>query len=97
MVSAHLLVTVGMDLLEMIVARVGFIVSKDFSFITSGWPFFKLNLCFFLDINDCKGNPCNNGGNCTDGIATYTCTCPDGFRGSDCETSTSNDLFYLSL
>ena len=43
------------------------------------------------------GNPCNNGGNCTDGIATYTCSCPDGFRGSDCETSTSNDLFYLSL
>ena len=38
-VSAHLLVIVGMDLLETIVARVGFIVSKDFSFITSGWSF----------------------------------------------------------
>ena len=33
------------------------------------------------------GEPCNNGGTCTDGIATYTCTCPDGFTGRDCETS----------
>ena len=48
-----------------------------------------------LDVNDCMGNPCNNGGNCTDGIATYTCTCPNGFRGSDCETSISNDSFHF--
>ena len=38
-VSAHLLVIVGMDLLETIVARVGFTVSKDFSFITSSLAF----------------------------------------------------------
>ena len=41
----------------------------------------------FKDINDCMGKPCNNGGTCTDGIATYTCTCPGGFTGRDCETS----------
>ena len=36
------------------------------------------------------GNPCNNGGNCTDGIATYTCACPSGFKGADCEFSKRN-------
>ena len=39
MVSVLSLVIVSMDLLETIAARVGFVVSKDFSFITSGWPF----------------------------------------------------------
>ena len=43
-----------------------------------------------LDINDCMGNPCNNGGTCTDGIATYSCTCPPGFTGTDCEISETN-------
>ena len=40
-----------------------------------------------LDINDCLGSPCNNGGTCKDGLATYSCTCPQGFTGTDCEIS----------
>ena len=43
-----------------------------------------------LDINDCLGSPCNNGGTCTDGIATYSCACPPGFTGTDCEISEKN-------
>ena len=46
------------------------------------------------------GNPCNNGGNCTDGIATYTCACPSGFKGADCEFSKQNSSiiwFHYSL
>ena len=42
---------------------------------------------FCIDINDCLVggiNPCKNGGTCTDGIATYTCTCAAGFEGPDC-------------
>ena len=41
----------------------------------------------FADINDCMEEPCNNNGTCTDGIADYTCTCPLGYIGSDCEHS----------
>ena len=32
-------------------------------------------------------NPCNNGGECLDGIASYQCLCPAGFKGTDCEIS----------
>ena len=39
------------------------------------------------DIDDCKDNPCNNGGTCQDGIASYECLCPPGFNGTDCEIS----------
>ena len=45
------------------------------------------NLFYFVDVNDCEESPCNNGGICQDGIASYTCVCPVGFTGLDCETS----------
>ena len=44
-------------------------------------------LFYFIDIDDCMEKPCNNGGVCQDGIASYTCDCPIGFIGLDCETS----------
>ena len=39
------------------------------------------------DIDECFQNPCQNGGNCTDGLNHFTCTCPRGFTGSSCETN----------
>ena len=45
------------------------------------------------DVNDCEGNPCNNGGTCQDGISSYTCLCPTGFIGIDCETS----MFFTTM
>ena len=44
-------------------------------------------LLFLLDIDECKSFPCQNGGNCTDGIAGYTCDCIPGHTGYNCETS----------
>lgn len=41
---------------------------------------------FFLDINECESNPCQNGGACEDGENSYTCTCLLGYTGHDCET-----------
>lgn len=50
----------------------------------------NLTIFSFIDIDDCRDNPCNNNGTCTDGIASYTCDCPLGFTGLDCETSMFN-------
>ena len=42
---------------------------------------------YFPDIDDCDPNPCNNGGVCTDGIDSYTCTCAEGYTGVNCDES----------
>ena len=42
---------------------------------------------FYLDINDCSSNPCQNGGQCQDGVASFKCKCRTGFQGTRCEIS----------
>ena len=45
------------------------------------------NLHFLLiDIDDCNPDPCQNGGTCTDGVNSYTCTCAPGYTDGDCST-----------
>jgi len=41
----------------------------------------------YLDINNCYPDPCQNGGTCVDGDYGYTCNCPAGFTGVNCQTS----------
>ena len=43
-------------------------------------------LILYLDIDECATNPCQNGGSCTDQVNGYTCSCVDGYDGTDCET-----------
>ena len=38
-----------------------------------------------LDIDDCPGSACENGGVCKDGVNEYTCQCLDGFSGTYCQ------------
>ena len=38
----------------------------------------------FLDINECDSQPCQNGGQCLDGVNQYTCTCAAGYAGVNC-------------
>ena len=39
-----------------------------------------------VNIDDCESTPCLNGGVCTDGDNSYTCSCSNGYTGSECET-----------
>ena len=39
----------------------------------------------FSDINECASNPCQNGGNCTDGVNGHECDCPEFYTGDNCE------------
>jgi len=44
-----------------------------------------------VDIDECSPNPCENGGNCTDGINHYDCACREGFTDKNCSTSMFDD------
>ena len=46
----------------------------------------SLHIIFVLDVDDCMPNPCENDGNCTDGVNEYLCACVPGYTGADCET-----------
>ena len=37
------------------------------------------------DTDDCASSPCKNGGICHDKFADYSCGCPDGWSGKNCE------------
>lgn len=41
-----------------------------------------------MDINECEAVPCQNGGICHNTDGAYTCECPRGFVGANCETRT---------
>ena len=42
------------------------------------------------NLNDCSMKPCQNGGNCTDGVNDFKCTCHPGFDGALCQVN-AND------
>ena len=44
----------------------------------------------FLDIDDCASSPCQNGGKCIDGVASFTCQCDPGWAGDVCDESKYN-------
>ncbi|XP_049960051.1 protein jagged-1b [Schistocerca serialis cubense] len=37
------------------------------------------------NINDCKVNPCQNGGTCVDKVNSFQCICKEGWEGDICE------------
>ncbi|KAK9815497.1 hypothetical protein WJX72_004680 [[Myrmecia] bisecta] len=49
-----------------------------------------------VDHDDCAPNPCQNAGTCTDGLKTFTCGCPLGFKGATCQTSTCYQLLAVT-
>ena len=51
---------------------------------------------FTLDIDECSPNPCKNGGTCTDGLNSYSCSCQVGYEGDNCEISKLY-FFYIFI
>ncbi|XP_073335070.1 coagulation factor IX-like [Pagrus major] len=43
----------------------------------------------YVDGDQCKPPPCQNGGDCKDGIKSYVCYCKPNFSGKDCEIELS--------
>ncbi|XP_029136151.1 protein crumbs homolog 2a [Labrus bergylta] len=39
------------------------------------------------DVDECEHHSCEHGGTCQDGTNTYTCTCPQDYRGPRCQWS----------
>ncbi|XP_014252915.1 protein jagged-1b isoform X2 [Cimex lectularius] len=42
------------------------------------------------NINDCKRNPCQNGGTCVDKINSFQCICREGWEGDLCTINTDD-------
>jgi hypothetical protein len=47
------------------------------------------------DIDECVPNPCQNGGTCTDGVNSYTCSCVAGYTGNICQTGGLGKIVML--
>ena len=39
---------------------------------------------YSVNIDECATNPCVHGV-CSDGVASYTCTCDQGYEGDNCQ------------
>ncbi|XP_038610288.1 fibulin-7-like isoform X2 [Tachyglossus aculeatus] len=51
---------------------------------------------FCKSIDDCASQPCANGGTCVDHVQRYTCLCPRGWTGGQCQSPDSSYRVTLS-
>ena len=62
------------------------------SFLRNPSCFRLTNMHYLVDINECKSNPCENGGTCTDGVNRYTCKCSPGYTDATCQKQSMSDV-----
>lgn len=51
----------------------------------------------FVDIDDCADKPCLNGGNCTDFVNRFDCSCSEDHYGSQCQWSKNLHIYKHSF
>jgi hypothetical protein len=52
-----------------------------------GFDTAEVTVTVTVTVGTCASSPCENGGACTDDVNGYTCNCPIGYSGTNCETS----------
>uniref|UniRef100_A0A452V7B4 Coagulation factor X n=1 Tax=Ursus maritimus TaxID=29073 RepID=A0A452V7B4_URSMA len=65
-------------------------VFEDTAKTTEFWNKYK-------DGDQCESGPCQNEGQCRDGLGEYTCTCLEGYEGKNCELFALTLIFSLQL
>lgn len=55
------------------------------------WSFFlKKTMIISIFLDYCASSPCRNGGTCYQGPFTFSCKCPSPYKGTQCESGTTN-------
>ena len=55
----------------------------------------------FTDLDHCMKLPCLHGGNCSSNGSNYSCSCPTGFQGVNCEQGkelccfVNTEIYYI--
>lgn len=49
------------------------------------------------EVDECKSNPCLNGGYCRNLINKYHCVCEMSFAGDNCQVDVSDIYFYMAV
>ena len=49
------------------------------------------------DVDECLSSPCQNGGTCNNLENIYTCNCPTGTAGYNCQTGNLNKFFAYDI